>query len=162
MTIIEEYKKKHRRKVIELFMEFQDFLSSIDPLKRLRANQGYGEFAVQNILREIKTKKGKFFLAFDNKTVIGFVSGTIPKPTKDSILQSSPAKFGRITELYVVKEYRGQGVGSALIQRIENYFKDHEVEYIKLEVFAPNESAREFYSKMGYSERDVDLIKKLL
>ena len=44
---------------------------------------------------------------------------------------------------------------------MEEYFKNESCEYIKLEVFAYNNNAINFYEKNKYHNRMIDMIKKI-
>jgi len=66
---------------------------------------------------------------------------------------------GVVTNLYVRPEYRGEGVGSALLGAAEDRIRDLGVDTIGLEVMADNERARRFYRRAGYEPHRVELEK---
>jgi ribosomal protein S18 acetylase RimI-like enzyme len=72
-----------------------------------------------------------------------------------------PSKSGRILELVVKEACRGQGIGSMLIRRMEDYFRLKGCDIVRVEVFVPNTHAREFYAREQYSNRVIDMVKKL-
>ena len=57
--------------------------------------------------------------------------------------------------IYVLKEYRNQGIGTKLIKSLENY---NDIQNIILEVSKENNIAITLYSKLGFKK--VDLRKK--
>ena len=56
---------------------------------------------------------------------------------------------------------RNNGVGTALLEKMEEYFKNNGCEYVFISVFAYNEKALSFYDKHNYHARMIDNIKKL-
>lgn len=56
-------------------------------------------------------------------------------------------KRGIITELIVISKIRSNGIGKELMDKVENYFRDNNCEYVLVEVFAYNENAINFYEK---------------
>ena len=52
-----------------------------------------------------------------------------------------------ITELIVTSKIRSKGVGQALMDKMEEYFKFNNCEYVLVDVFAYNENAINFYNK---------------
>ena len=70
-------------------------------------------------------------------------------------------KTGEITELIVTNKIRNKGVGQLLINKMEEYFKSLDCEYINIDVFAYNENAIKFYNKNGYHHRMYIDIKRI-
>ncbi len=50
----------------------------------------------------------------------------------------------------VREEYRSQGIGSALLARVEDYAREHQCDEIILEVINTNPRARTLYARRGY------------
>ena len=71
-----------------------------------------------------------------------------------------------LTLLAVAPQYRGQGLGKALIVSVENYFKSRKVNYYRVDTFKTNTKARVFYRNLEFVEvgqigRNIILIKSL-
>ena len=83
---------------------------------------------------------------------------------KDEIdlITNDCAKTGSVIELIISKESRGTGIGRALLNKIETYFSSIGCKRINIEVFGPNKSAYNFYSKNGYADRDYIVSKSKL
>lgn len=62
---------------------------------------------------------------------------------------------------YCIKNVRNSGLGQQLIEKMENYFKSIDCEYVVIDVFAYNNLAINFYNKQGYHTRGLIDIKKL-
>jgi RimJ/RimL family protein N-acetyltransferase len=52
----------------------------------------------------------------------------------------------------VVDEWRGRGVGTALLAAVENWARHAGVEAIVLDVATPNDAAARLYERLGYRE----------
>lgn len=72
--------------------------------------------------------------------------------------QESPPPFSRgasahVEEVYVVPAYRGEGLASALLDRIESWARERNCAHVSLEVNARNESAIGLYDRRGFTVR---------
>ena len=81
------------------------------------------------------------FAAKDDDKLMGIIVG------------HSYYKEVHITDLIVMEEYRGQGVGSELIRKVEQEFSGRGFENINLTTYAFQ--APEFYKKMGFEPEYV-------
>lgn len=158
---IKEYQENNRESVIKLFNEFQDYLISLDPIKRLRRMPNYGENVVNETVKETQEKDGILYIALYSEKVIGLCAGIIMNQTDEDLLNSYPSIMGRVTELYVDSSYRGNGIGTLLMNTLEKYFIQKHCQYIWVEVFTPNTRAHDLYKKLVYDDRNIDMIKKL-
>lgn len=95
--------------------------------------------------------------------MVGLIAGILmPKQTPVDLLEHTPMQEGKILEFIVSSHSRGGGVGSKLLEAMEDHFRKRGCAYIHLqEVFAPNSSARSFYAKRGYTDRFIEMIKPL-
>lgn len=158
---IVDYEEQFKERTIELLEEFYQYLIHIDPLKRMRIQPGYGETELKKILKDVGSQEGVFYLAVNGDEIAGFVTVVIHRQTPDDLLGVIPTTIGRVTNLYVSALNRQKGLGTSLLQKAEDYAKSQGCDVMKIEVFAPNEPARNFYEKLGYEPRTIDQIKKL-
>ncbi|RLM63949.1 GNAT family N-acetyltransferase [Halorubrum sp. Atlit-8R] len=68
---------------------------------------------------------------------------------------------GTVSNLYVVPERRGEGIGAALLDAAESELAEAGAEHVALEALADNDRAREFYAARGYGLHRVELTKSL-
>jgi GNAT superfamily N-acetyltransferase len=89
--------------------------------------------------------QGFVFVAAEDDKVVGFISGAfIP-------LFHAPEPMFRITALCVQQSKRGSGIGSGLLQRIEEICKKKECNYIEVTSGPKREKdAHHFYENHGY------------
>ncbi|BDC35482.1 ribosomal protein S18-alanine N-acetyltransferase [Candidatus Methanoliparum sp. LAM-1] len=81
-----------------------------------------------------------FYVATVNNKVVGFVVGLIVE------------RVGRIFSLAVLRDYRGSGIGKALLEKIIDVLEKKEVKKIRLEVRENNEVAKRLYKSMNFKE----------
>jgi len=145
---------------LALCMErLQDFIVGIDSLKRLHKPPTFGKKYTTNLVKDVTKQNGLIILAYDGKKIIGCIAGFIEKQTKRDLIECIPTTVGRIPELFVSEQYRGNDIGKKLMQRMEAYFKKNNCDVIRINVFAYNKNAQKFYQKLDYSDRVVNMIK---
>ena len=83
------------------------------------------------------------FYACENGRIIGAITG------------NSYYREVHISELAVDKDFRGQDIGTELINAVEDHFKGKGIENINLSTYAFQ--APEFYKKCGY---EIEFIRK--
>jgi len=162
MIKIIKYSPKYK-KTLEQFMEgLQGYLVSVDTFKILKVTENYGKKYVINLFKIVKKQHGIILLAQSDNKIIGCVVGVLSKiPLGESLGHKKRLKNGRVLELYVEPEFRGQHIGALLIEAMEKHFKTKKCALIRIEVYAPNTRAHEFYKQQGYQNESIDLVKQL-
>ena len=160
MTII-EYEDKYLEDVRDLLVELEEYILTIDQDKLDQLHPEYRDKMALIDLKEINENNGKCYLAIENNKAIGLIMGTVPPYDEFDYLDYKCPKRGRITELIVTSKIRSNGVGQALMNKIEEYFKSAGCEYILVDVFAYNQNGINFYAKQGYHPRMYTEIKKI-
>ena len=160
MTII-EYNEKYLEDVKDLLVELEEYIISIDKDELDQLHPEYREKIAVLDLEEINNYNGKCYLAIENDKAIGLIMGCIPPYEEYDYLDYKCPKRGVITELIVTKKIRSNGVGNALMNKIEEYFKSNGCKYILVDVFGYNNSGIKFYEKNNYHTRMLTMIKKV-
>jgi len=158
---IREYCGSDRASLVRLLEELQDYLVSIDDLKRMRRLPEYGESYTDRTLQNVARNNGKILMAEADGEVVGAVVGIISEQTKEDLLELIPYKRGLVLELVVKHGYRRRGIGTLLMEEMEAYFRQKGCRVSNLEVFSPNKNAYRLYSKIGYGERSTWMTKSL-
>ena len=96
-------------------------------------------WSANSIASELHNPLSDWFVAVDNGTVCGYVGS-------QSVLDGSD-----MMNIAVHPDYRKQGIGYALIERLITALKEKNVISLCLEVRVSNESAIGLYSKMGFA-----------
>lgn len=160
MKII-EYEEKYLEDVRDLLTELEEYIVTIDKDELDQVHSDYHEKMALVDLEEINKNNGICYLAIENDKTVGLIMGTIPPYSANDYLDYKCPKRGIITELIVTSKIRSNGVGQALMEKIEEYFKLNNCKYVLVDVFAYNENAINFYNKKGYHHRMYTDIKKL-
>lgn len=89
--------------------------------------------------------------------VVGFVHGRpLPRPP---IFQTE--KVGRVDEVAVRRDFRGLGVGRAMMQTLLAAFHEQGYAFCDLMVDSDNPAAQALYHALGFYPREFHLVKKL-
>jgi len=158
---IRKYRSSDRPAVIECMERFGDYFVPLDPMRRTRRMPGYGEWSTDKMLEEVEKNQGVVFVVEDKDGIVGFIAGVMPEQSRESLLECVPSRVGRVIELYLEEEFRGKGIGTRLMGMMEEYFRQHNCDVSKVEVFAPNVKAHDFYGELRYQDRDIDMTKML-
>jgi len=158
---IREYQDTDRP-VVELLMKaFNDYFERIDPWQVLKYKATSAMFYTDRMIADSKAHDGVIFVAEVDGHVVGFIQGSMHEQTEIEIQERGHVVSGDIKELFVDEKYQRQSIGELLMDKMEQYFLDKGCLQIALDVFAPNEKARKFYKKMGFTERALILVKRL-
>ena len=160
MEII-EYNDKYLEDVKDLLVELEEYILTIDKDELDQLHPEYRDKMAILDLNEVREYNGKCYLAIEDNKAVGLIMGTIPPYDDNDYLDYKCPKEGEITELIVSSKIRSKGVGQALMNRMEEYFKSVGCEYILVDVFAYNENGIKFYDKQGYHPRMFTRIKKI-
>ncbi|MEA5619477.1 GNAT family N-acetyltransferase [Cronbergia sp. UHCC 0137] len=79
----------------------------------------------------------------------------------NAIDQVTGDRHAHIFLLYVVPEYRRQGIGTALMNHVENWAKQRGDRQIGLQVFDSNTPAINLYHQLGYQTQSHWMVKSL-
>lgn len=160
MKII-EYEEKYLEDVKDLLVELEEYILTIDKDNLDQLHPKYRDKMAILDLEEVNNNNGKCYIAVEDDKAIGVIMGTIPSYDEYDYLDYTCPKKGEITELIVSQKVRSKGVGQQLMQKMEEYFKSQNCEYVHIDVFAYNDTAINFYRKQGYHTRMFIDIKKL-
>ena len=158
---LREYTTNDRKELVRCMEELQDYIVSVDALKRVRRALEFGEVYTKWLLGVIAKENGIIYFAEQDGKVVGCVAGMLPPQSLAEQAGGIPSEYGRVQELYVDEKYRGQGIGQALMKKMEEYFRGKGCDIVYVDVFAPNKNAYEFYRECGYADRDINLMKRL-
>lgn len=67
----------------------------------------------------------------------------------------------KIADLYVKEGWRGQGFGTAMIEKAREHAENRDFDYLKVASEWENEEAREFYRKKGFEPKKVQYVDEL-
>ena len=160
MKII-EYEKKYLEDVKDLLVELEEYILTIDEDELDQLHPEYREKMALLDLKKVNKNNGKCYLAIENNKAVGLIMGNIIKFDKYDYLDYKCPKEGEITELIVTSKARSKGIGKALMNKLEDYFREEGCKYILVDVFAYNRNGINFYNKQGYHPRMYTNIKRI-
>ena len=159
--MIIEYEEKYIEEVRDLLVELEEYIVSIDKDELDIVGEEYREKYIISLLKEVKETNGKIYLYLEDGKVLGMVAGGFRNYAEDDYLDYKCPKAGRVFELVTTQKERSKGIGRKLLNKIEEYFKDHGCEYISIDVFAYNDNAKRFYENGNYHARMHTYIKQI-
>jgi GNAT superfamily N-acetyltransferase len=158
---LREYRSSDKQHIVEFMEESQDYLVSVDHMKRLRRMPEYGKSYTQRLFEKVDKNDGIAYVAEHEGRLVGFIAGLIHAQSREDLLECVPSKDGVILELFVEAEHRRRGIGVTLMERMEEYFRQKGCSISRIEVFEPNVNAHNLYRKLGYTDRLIHMIRRL-
>ena len=159
--MIVEYDSKYDEKIKDLLVELQNYLIDIDDWHTQIMLPEYREKCFKMDMDKVKNQDGKIYLDIEDDKVNGLIIGVVEEKDEIDKLTNDCAKTGSVIELIVKNNIRGNGIGKALLEKLEEYFKSIDCKRINIEVFGPNKKGLNFYEKNDYVIRDYIVSKKL-
>ena len=159
--MIVEYEEKYLDDVRDLLVELEEYIVSIDKDNLDTVHPEYREKMAIVDLEELEKNEGKCYLYIENGKALALIMVCVRPYDKYDYLDYKCPRAGNITELIVSQKLRSKGIGQKLINKMEEYFKSINCEYVLVDVFAYNENAFNFYSKKDYHSRMHTMIKKI-
>lgn len=137
------------------FAGLQQYLIDLDPEQRLCMQSGFVEAQVKEILNAVRTLKGAIFVAEQNGTFAGLITGFLPLQPLFQRLGTTEKRVGVISDLFICEVARRQGVGKALLEAMEVYLRSQRCDTFWLAAQAFNKGALSFYENQGYEVREI-------
>ena len=110
-------------------------------------------FGDNHVLDKVYQEDDKYsYVAIDDEKVVGYVNVTI---IYNEIKKEYWAKLNYVC---VDKDYRHQGIATALLQELEK--NEKKAKYFELTCRRERENAHKLYNKLGYEQYDTDLLRK--
>lgn len=158
---IRPYDEKDEVAVRALMGVLQQHIADIDPHRLNKSAQEFDLDAyMSDLFNEMEKFDGTMMVAETGDAMCGFIAGIIERDgdSPDHV----PMISGRIKELVVDPSIRSGGIGTKLVREMEGYFREKGADFSIANCFGPNVGAHAFYEKNGYSDRSIDLLKKLV
>lgn len=152
--IIRTFEEKDRLIVQKLAAEVQNYERTLDSRRAdgdlIKVRQ------VEKLLKPIKEDNGILIVAELNGEVVGYIAGYKQVDDMDTY-----ERF-YIADLSVTEKCRGQGIGTKLLKEAERVaIEKFHLENIRIGVLAPNVEAKKLYEKLGFTEHEIELQKRL-
>ncbi len=159
---IREYNQNDIGQIKNLLVQLQDYIIKMDKYNLNILSPKYREEYFEYMLNDCISNEGKIFVAEYENKIAGFVAGFVQNYDERDKLDYACPKKGIVSELVVDQNFRNDGIGGLLLDKIENYFKNIKCEFIQIDVFVYNQVAEHFYKKKGYENRMLTMFKKVI
>ena len=138
--------ESHVPEIIEIWQEFMDFHKDIDPRFPVREN---AHLSFEKHLRDLmKSEDTLVLVALDKGCVVGFSDSQIKK--YPPIWERET--YGVISSMVVQSNYRRQGIGERMLDKIYDWFESRNIARIELSVAARNQIGNSFWKKHGFQD----------
>jgi ribosomal protein S18 acetylase RimI-like enzyme len=158
---IRKYTETDYKYLQNFLVRLNEYLTELDPDKKIYTSKYYQELYINELLKLVEDNDGIIFIAEINNKSIGFIAGIIEKFTEIDDCHYKHNKEGRVLELFVDENYRKENIGKKLMENIEKYLKDKGCDFMLIDVFEHNSTAKEFYKKNGYKIRNIEMCKSI-
>ena len=156
--------KKDAGEIAKLWVEFEKYQDTLWKGEKKKLNDVFEKtkpnvlkLLEKEILSHLKLKTSVYFIAEVDKEIIGYLSVSIQKSFQIHKLE----KTGRLHYAYIKKEYRRQGIFTLLLGKAKKWFKQKGIKYWTLSVSAINPSLRKAYQKLGFMDKEIEMIGKI-
>lgn len=118
-----------------------------------------GEPSSAYLRQLLESGKSDVLLAVEGKLPVGFaVVHARETPRLDCFV---PRCYAILEDLFVSREYRGQGTGKALAQGAEDWSRARGLEFLELDVLTDNKTALGLYQAQGFQPFMMNLRRQL-
>lgn len=159
--IFREYNDKDKDALLVLAKRLDDYVKSIDPIKRVKNLPSFSELSLDETLDRVKRYQGKIFLAVYGESIVGFVTGFLLQQSELNKLEIGVHTVGEVNDIYIDEEYRGKGIGKNMLNMMEDYFEGLNCDSILIRLFAPNGNAHKMYKNCGFMDREITMLKQI-
>lgn len=99
------------------------------------------------LLLHIDSSNSRILKAAESQKIVGFCCGYVC----NNLPMFEPARFGYLSDIYLLPPWRGQGGGKEMLKTMEAFFRENGVEKTQLQVYRKNEKGRAFWAQQGYA-----------
>ena len=134
--------------IAEMWLALVAFHQALDPSLPGAAPGGQHRY-VRRLMERLNDPYTRTFVAEVDGRVAGFVLGMIVDLMQD-IFAQQPGGF--LADIYVEPEYRHQGVGTALVDALKDWFRENKIGFFEWHVAARNQDGIAFWQSVGGRE----------
>ena len=142
--------------IMNLLLQVHKVHSSIRPdIFKL----GSTKYSNDELKKIIADDDSPIFVAIEGGKVIGYAFLQIKKVENNRSLEN--CKYIYIDDICVDEKSRGKGVATMIFNRVKEYSKEINCDYLRLNVWKGNEKALKFYEGLGFVELKREMEIKL-
>ena len=141
--------------IVDLWVEFMDFHSDIDPRFPLKDNAAASfETHLKNLMAAEDTL---VLVVLDRNRLVGYSTSQVMKSTPIWERET----YGSIMTMVVTSDCRRKGFGERLLAQNLDWFRSRGIDRIELSVAAGNQAGYSFWRKHGFGEYAHQLYRPL-
>lgn len=155
--MIRSYEPADQEQVERCIVDLQDFERALEP-DRVEGASIAHRYLLE-LLDTCRKQSGQLFVAEVEGQLAGFVCVWLEREPESYL--TSLANYAYISDLVVLPTYRRRGLGSALLAQAEAFVKAQGARALRINVLARNKGAWALYSKAGFRDYEIRLLKDL-
>jgi ribosomal protein S18 acetylase RimI-like enzyme len=157
MLTIRPYRKGDLAALVELVRELQ--AHEIALYERMKPVEDIGAWYVKAIKRQCDKHAGTMIVAELDGKVVGYA--TVLTDVLEDSLDEVAFSHAHVEDLVTGAEFRGRGIGKALLAECERYAREAGRDEIRIGVLAGNRRAHAVYERAGFGDHLVTMRKKI-
>lgn len=155
--VIRDARKTDIDSIFELWVESMKFHEELDPLIFGFISEK-SNVAKRFIGEQFNKKSSVILVAEKEDRVIGYLLGEIRERLPFQRLQVT----GYIWDIVITSGERNKGIGSLLLEKAFDFFKDRNLDTVMLNVSEKNRNAQRFYERHGFEPYLRYMVKRRL
>lgn len=148
---------QHRDQVRSCVVELQEFERGLEP--SLPRGRDMADAYLTFLLDRCSSTAGRVLVAEIDHGVVGFVVVLCRVVPEEPDEDQTP--YAYISDLVVLPRYRRRGIGRALLDRAEALVRNSGTRILRVGVLAKNEPAARLYRAVGFTDYQLQLVKRL-
>ena len=109
--------------------------------------------------RRLQTEEDLIYIVEVDGAAVGYASCKYTIPGENPYVQAAPRLH--IDQAGVEEEFRGKGIGTALVAHVEEVARERGIDSVTLGVYGRNQDALRLYERLGFTIESVRMIKNL-
>lgn len=140
--------------LVELWVEFMDFHSALDPKFERSAGARYRW--TEYITSKIDAEDYRILVATDGENLVGYIVAIIQNYPPIRTIES----YGFIQEIAVAQRFRRKGIARRLLRRSEEWLQEAGIRQVEVKIDVANEVSQKLFRGEGFDPLAETLIKK--
>ncbi len=158
---LRDYRPTDRRHLARCLDGVMDHLAGLDPWHRLARRADHSSRSIRALLAHVRDDHGFVLVAEADGVAAGVSVAWLNRITPAGRTAERPTRSGYVSDLAVLPEWRGHGIGTTLLRATEARFRKAGCDQLTLGVFFPNTGATRLYEREGFAVRSLQLAKEL-
>ncbi len=158
-TVVRQANTQDLEALSKLYAEFHEFHVRGVPDRLLRSNSPRIAEMHAALQKIIENKDAVILVAEIDGQLVGlgevYMREDSPNPLKVQ------HKYGHLQSMIVTEAYRGRGIGTRILEAVEQWAKEKSAAEVRLNTWEFKEGPLGFYEKRGYNTLRRTLVRKL-